>query len=137
MNHKRIRILAICLLPFALLLAACAPSMGAAQVAEAGGNIQATYPATGQDVFGFASQRLQQRPGWSVAVQDADTGYMRIEQTSMRTGFLAAPTDVTEFIALAVASDADDQAVVTIEYTVGGATTAGSLKSALDAQFGQ
>lgn len=134
MNRSPIRaVLALAL--FGLILGACAPVMGGASTSEAAGVLTATYDASVEDVFGLAQEQVLRTPGWNVAANTPDAGYMRIEQTAMRARLFAAPVTVTEFVAVTISSTADGGASVSVEYTPDGASVAQNLIASLDQAY--
>lgn len=129
----------IVLIPIlSLVLTACAPNlMGGASASDVVGNLEAVYEGSLSDVFNAGQQTLYQAPGWSVAADNAGSGYMRVEQTSMRARMFAAPINVTEFVTLTATGSSGGTTTVSVAYTASGANLAQNVVAALDARFGR
>lgn len=135
-NHNLMRRLLLVLLPLALVLGACAPYvMGGAAASDVAGSLQGTYAAGTADVFLAAQHIMMMNPGWTVAGNDAELGYMRIESSSTRARLFAAPVTVTEYVSLTVRASSTGGAAVSIDYTEAGASIAQSVLADLNTRF--
>lgn len=136
MNRRLTNPLTFGLLALSLLFAACAPNtMGGAETSDVAGNVEVVYQGSEGEIFAVVEQTLTQAPGWTVAASNRDTGYVRVEQTTLRARFLAAPLEVTEFLAITLSTNQENITIVSAEYTSAAANLSQSVFNALDAQF--
>ena len=126
------------LIPFALVLAACAPTARTVPAAD-----PVFYAAEPLDIMGAAIEAISTSPGlddstgWLITDADTQGGFVRAEtEVSTPGGLFRRASTRTEWLTVVVSPAGENRSQVIVQHTAGADALAARVQGELRAAFG-